>query len=180
MEGEETAWQEEASSRGVDLPLDVVPEGMRAFVASNGLPADAYQLRGLYRFVRLNPRLWATPTTTALTIPTSTSTSSSGTTAATVSVPSENAPLAGEAVATTLALALGGGADSPLVVEPVEWLPGFYRLPHSAALSDSDLYLHPARFLTPQSSSHSLAVARATLTTRLIDRLLCSDTRLAR
>ncbi len=82
-----------------------VPEGMRAFVASNGLPADAYQLRGLFRFVRLNPRLWPSARTTS--------------------------PLETAAV---LQRELGGEAEA------VEWLPGFFRLPHSASISDSDLY----------------------------------------
>ena len=82
-----------------------VPEGMRAFVASNGLPADAYQLRGLFRFVRLNPRLSSSARTTS--------------------------PLETAAV---LQRELGGEAEA------VEWLPGFFRLPHSASISDSDLY----------------------------------------
>lgn len=85
-----------------------VPEGMRAFVASNGLPADAYQLRGLYRFVRLNPRLWSARTTSPLE------------------------------TAAVLQRELGG--EGALEAEAVEWLPGFYRLPHSASISDSDLY----------------------------------------
>jgi hypothetical protein len=92
-----------------------VPEGMRAFVASNGLPADAYQLRGLYRFVRLNPRLWSARTTSPLE------------------------------TAAVLQRELGG--EGALEAEAVEWLPGFYRLPHSASISDSDLYSHPPPLL---------------------------------
>lgn len=90
-----------------------VPEGMRAFVASNGLPADAYQLRGLFRYVRLNPRLWSSARTTS---------------------PLETAAM--------LQRELGG--EGALEAEAVEWLPGFFRLPHSASISDSDLYGHPS------------------------------------